>query len=98
MQQKIEKKFFVFQILASELGVANSHNIEQDTCHGHPMCSQTPLIFLRTLGETFSKSNLPEKMKKHEKIALMEISQLFGTLSHVYSLRVFRNDTSYRVV
>ena len=33
MEQKIEKNFFVFQILAFELGVANSRNIEQDTCH-----------------------------------------------------------------
>ena len=28
MEQKIEKKFFVFQIIAFELGVANSYNLE----------------------------------------------------------------------
>ena len=38
MEQKIGKKFFVFQIIAFELGVANSRNIEQDTCHRQPMC------------------------------------------------------------
>ena len=32
IQQEIERKFFVFQIVAFELGVANSHNLEQDTC------------------------------------------------------------------
>ena len=31
MEPKIEEKFFVFQIIAFELGVANSRNIEQDT-------------------------------------------------------------------
>ena len=35
MEQKSEKMFFVFQILAFELGVANSRNIETDTCHQH---------------------------------------------------------------
>ena len=38
MEQKIEKKFSVFQIFAFELGVANSRNFEQDTCHQQPMC------------------------------------------------------------
>ena len=38
MEQKIQKKFFVFQILAFELGVANSPNVEQDTCHQQSMC------------------------------------------------------------
>ena len=32
MEQSIEKKFFVFQIIAFELGVANSCNFEQDAC------------------------------------------------------------------
>ena len=31
MVQKSEKNFFVFQIIASQLVVANSHNLEQDT-------------------------------------------------------------------
>ena len=38
MQQKIQKKFFVFQIIAFELGVANSNNLEQDICHRQWMC------------------------------------------------------------
>ena len=38
MEQKIEKKFFVFQVIAFQLGVANSRNIEQDTCHQQPIC------------------------------------------------------------
>ena len=38
MEQKIEKKFFVFQVIAFQLGVANSRNIEQDTYHQQPIC------------------------------------------------------------
>ena len=35
---KIKKKFFVFQIIAFELGVAHSHSLEQHTCHWQSMC------------------------------------------------------------
>ena len=38
MEQKIEKKFFVFQMIEFELGVASSRNIDLDTCHRQPMC------------------------------------------------------------
>ena len=38
MEHKAETMFFVFQILAFELGVANSRNIEQDTSHQEPIC------------------------------------------------------------
>ena len=31
MEVKIEKDFFVFEIIAFELRIANSHNPEQDT-------------------------------------------------------------------
>ena len=33
MEQKIHQKFFVFQINAFDLGVANSHTLQQDTWH-----------------------------------------------------------------
>ena len=54
MEQKIEKKFFVFQIFAFQLVVENSHKLEQDTSHRKSMCRQTPLRFRLTLWETFS--------------------------------------------
>ena len=38
MEQKIQKKLFVFEIIAFELGVPNSCNIEHDTGHQHSMC------------------------------------------------------------
>ena len=33
MEEKIQKKVFVFKIIAFELGAANSHDPEEDTCH-----------------------------------------------------------------
>ena len=37
MEQKIDKKIFVFMIIALESGAANSHMVEQDTSHRHSM-------------------------------------------------------------
>ena len=37
MEEKIHKIFLAFQIIGFELKVANSYNIEQDTCHRHLM-------------------------------------------------------------
>ena len=33
-----EKEFLVFKITAFEPGSTNSHNPEQDTCHGESIC------------------------------------------------------------
>ena len=76
----MEKKFFVFQIIAFELAVSNSPNLEKDTCHRRSMCEQTPLRFHLSLGEIFSKSNSLRMMKKLDKSVLMDISQVFVTL------------------
>ena len=38
MEQKIEKKIFIFKKIAFELGAANSYNQKQDTCHPQSMC------------------------------------------------------------
>ena len=38
MEQKIGKNFFVFEVIEFELGVANSHNFEQDICQQQSMC------------------------------------------------------------
>ena len=38
MQQKIQKKFFVSEIIASELVSLNCLYEEQDTFHWQPMC------------------------------------------------------------
>ena len=38
MEQKIQKIFFVFKIIAVELGVANCRNLEHNICHRQYMC------------------------------------------------------------
>ena len=38
MEKKVQKNFFVFQIIASELGGANSYNLEKDICDRQSMC------------------------------------------------------------
>ena len=49
------------------MGVAKSHNLEQDPRHRQSICEQTPLRFNLTLGETFSKSTSITRMKKMTK-------------------------------
>ena len=81
--------FFVFQLIPFELGVAHSHNLEQDTCHRKSISKQTPRRFHLTLEETFSKSICLRMMQKLDKSALIVISQVFVTLSHVDCESVF---------
>ena len=38
MEEKVEKNILVFQIIAFDLAVATSHNLERDTCHRQSMC------------------------------------------------------------
>ena len=95
---KNSEKIFVSQLIAFELGVADSRNIEQDICQRQSICQQTPLRFHLTLAETFSKSTFLRMMKKLDKGTAMEVLQVFGTLSHVDCKSVFRNGAFYRVV
>ena len=53
--------------------------------------NKSPLRFHVTLGETFFKSTSLRMMKRHDKSALMEISQVFWTLWHVECQSVFWN-------
>ena len=80
MKQEIGRKCFIFQIIASELRAANSHNSEVDTCHWEWKCWPISPRFCISLRETFSKSVSFRVVKQHDKIALMQISHTFGTL------------------
>ena len=53
------------------------------------MCQQTHVKFNLTLGETFSKSTSLRMMNKHDKWAVMEILEVFRTLSHVDGQSLF---------
>ena len=80
MGQKNGKKILALNIIPSELGTRNSHNLEHDISHWQSMCYETALRFNISLREIFSKSGSDRVMKKYDESALMQISQEFGTL------------------
>ena len=42
MEQKLQKKVYVFQIILFEMGVENSDNLEQDTCRRQSIVNKNP--------------------------------------------------------
>ena len=80
MKEKNWKKLLVLNIIPFESGTKNSHTPEQDNCHWHSMCYETPRRFNFSLREIFSKPESPRVMKIYGESALMHILQEFGTL------------------
>ena len=76
--KEIRKFFFFFQITEFQFGVANSQNIEQETCHRISMSSKTLLRFHLTLGATFSKSTSLTMMKIMKKALSRRFRKYFG--------------------
>ena len=60
MEEKDEKKFFVFQIIVTDLAAASSHYYKENTCHRQSMCQQTVLRLHTSLEETFPTQFPPE--------------------------------------
>ena len=80
MEKKNKKKFLVLKIIAFEYRTKNSHNPEQDTCHWHSMCYETPLRSNISLREVYSKWGSLRMMTKYDESALLRILQEFGTV------------------
>ena len=80
MEQKNQKKVLVLKIIAFEVGTANSHNPEQDTCQWLTMFYETTLRFNISLREIFLKSGSLRVMGKYDESALIMILPEFGTL------------------
>ena len=55
MHKKIKKKFFVFEIIASELIALNCFYSEENTCHRESVCYQTVLRFSISVTKSFCK-------------------------------------------
>ena len=85
MEQTLQQKVFVFQIIAFEMEVANSDNLEQDTCHRMSMYSQTPLRFHLKLKEIFSKSTFLRMMKNMIKALSWRIRKYLGRF-HMFTV------------
>ena len=79
MKQNNRKILLVLNIIPFESRTTNSQNPEQDNCHWHSMCYETPLRFNISLREIYSKPGYPIVMKKYDESALMQVSQDFGT-------------------
>ena len=56
MQRKIEKKFLVSQILASEMAAVNCFYYEGNACHNKSMRSETVLRLCMSVREIFSNA------------------------------------------
>ena len=83
MQQKIQKKFFLFETIASELVTLNCLYKEENTCHRHSVCWEIVLRFSMSLTETFCKSIAFTVIHKYGKASTMQISRMFRHLPHV---------------
>ena len=102
MEQKIQKTFFVFHIIAFELEVATFDNIEQDTWQywtGYlklavNVLTNTIKISSNTRGEILQIS-FRQNDEKHYKGAVMEILEVFCTISHVYDWRSVFSNTAF---
>ena len=70
-KNEIRKKFSVLEIIAFELGTTDSQNPEQDSCHSHLLCYETPLRFNISLTNIFSKSTSVKVMKKYDESTLI---------------------------
>ena len=56
MQKKIQKKFLVSQIIASEMAAVNCFYYEGNACHNKSMRSETVLILCMSVSEIFSNA------------------------------------------
>ena len=56
MKKKIQKKFFVFEIIPSEFLALNCLYQEGNTCHRHSVCKETDLRFCIPVRETFCRT------------------------------------------
>ena len=56
MQKKIEKKFLVSEIMASEMAVVTCLYYEENACHNKSMGSETVLRLCMSVREIFSNA------------------------------------------
>ena len=83
MEQKIQNKIFVFEIIASELGSLNCLYEDKDTFHRYPMSKQAIPRFGMSTRESFSNQISLPVTNKYHKGAVMQISTLFVHVYHI---------------
>ena len=73
-EQKTKKKLLFFKTIAFQLRVANSRNIDEDTCHRQSILKKHPKSSCKTMGDIF-------RMMKNIIKLLMEILKVFYMLN-----------------
>ena len=91
MQRKMEKKLFVFEIIASELAVLICLDKEKKSWDRQSICSETVRRFCLLLTENFSNPIVFTLIHKYIKGAAVKISTVFGSVYHAPFRRVLRN-------
>ena len=79
MEKKIQKKYYVCEIMAFEIVALNSAYCCRNTCHPQLMRKQTVLKFHIILKVTFSNSIYLGLTKKEGNSGALLISAVFGT-------------------
>ena len=90
-KKKIEKKFFVFEIVGSEFVPLNCLCEEDNAFHWLSMCQPTVLGFCVSLKETFSHATPFTVINKYWKSAVLQIATVFWSISRVVCLGVLWN-------
>ena len=67
MEKKIQKKFLVSEIIASEMAAVNCLYYEGNTCHGQSMREETVLRLSISVRETFSNPIASRDINKYAK-------------------------------
>ena len=98
MPKKIQKKFFVFEIIACELVALNCLFYADNVCHWRWMCQQRDLWFCVSIKETFSNSATFAVINKYCKGAAIQIARVFRPIFFVVSLRVLWNMAVYTFI
>ena len=93
MQQITLKKFFVFEIIASDLVSLNCLYEEQDGFHRRPLCSQAVPWFCISIIEVFSNSISLVVIDESDKESVMEISTVLGHFYHIACRSILWNGT-----
>ena len=88
MQQKFQKMFFIYVIIAFESVAVISPIYDKNTCDLQSMCYEKVLRIWIWLREMFSKSVYPRLMENWDKSVAVEDPAVFGIREHVYCWRL----------
>ena len=87
MQQKFQKKFLLFQIIASDLAALNCLHQEENTCDGQSMRQQTVFSLFISIREISSNPTAFTVINNYAKGGVVQISTVLLPFSPYRSLK-----------